>query len=86
MTSKDKFAINVCFYLVGEQRPENAVMNVYTSDWTDKKETMKIGKVIRELGIKEELKYKPDLYTYLKIFRDGEFHLCPTVYSIPQEQ
>ena len=74
------------FTLVGEQQPENAVMSVLTNNWTDEEETKKIGKVIRDLGIKEELKYKPSLYTHLNIFRDGEFQLCPTVYKIPKEQ
>ena len=61
-------------------------MSVYTRDWTDEKKSLKIAKVIRDLGIKEELKYKPDLYTLLNIFRDGVFKLWPTVYRVPESQ
>ena len=72
------------FTLVGGQQKENAVINVYTSNWTDEKKSLKIAKVIRNLGIKEELKYKPDLYTYFDIYRDGDFKLWPTVYRVPE--
>ena len=65
----------------GERKP-NAVVSIYTRDWTDEKKSMKIAQVIRDLGIKNELKYKPDLYTYLNIFRFGVFKLWPTVYTL----
>ena len=74
------------FTLVGGQRKENAVINVYTSNWTDEKKSLKIAKVIRNLGIKEELKYKPDLYTYFDIYRYGVLKLWPTVYRVPESQ
>ena len=73
----------IFFKLVGDERPENAVMSVYTSDWMDEEVTMKIAYIIRDLGIKEKLKYKPELYTDLNIFRDGDCRILPTVYQLP---
>ena len=76
----------IFLYLVRGERKQNAVMSVYTRDWTDEMKSMKIAEVIRDLGIKQELKYKPDLYTFFNIFRVGVFNFRPTVYKIPESQ
>lgn len=44
------------------------VICIYTSDFLDKKDVMRVRKVLYEMGFKNKLSYKPDIYTYLGIY------------------
>ena len=67
-----------------ENSVEDPIMHVicvYTSDFTDMQEVVKAENVLRNLGIRIDLKYKPDLYTYLGIYRGNPYNILPRVYS-----
>ena len=68
------------FVLVGGKTYPNAMMSVMTGDWTNEERTMEVAKVIRELGIpaiKGVLRYKPDIYTVVDIYRKNGYNLGP---------
>ncbi|XP_037696306.1 UPF0696 protein C11orf68 homolog isoform X2 [Choloepus didactylus] len=57
------------------------VICVYTDDFTDRLGVLEADTAIRAAGIKCLLTYKPDVYTYLGIYRANRWHLCPTLYE-----
>ncbi|XP_006037167.1 UPF0696 protein C11orf68 homolog [Alligator sinensis] len=62
----------------GERRH---VVCVYTDDFTDEEHVLAADAAIRAAGVKCPLAYKPDVYTYLGIYRDNRWRLCPTIYE-----
>ncbi|XP_023340870.1 uncharacterized protein LOC111710907 isoform X3 [Eurytemora carolleeae] len=61
--------------------PNMHVICVYTSDFTNMEEVVKVENVLRNLGIRRDLNYKPDLYTSLGIYRGNPYKIRPSVYS-----
>ncbi|KAG2468999.1 CK068 protein, partial [Polypterus senegalus] len=57
------------------------VICVYNETFTDEEDVMKLDATIRSIGIKCPLYYKPDIYTYLGIYRNNRWKLCPTIYE-----
>lgn len=51
------------------------VICVYTRDWTDQSELMRVRKVLRSLGFVEELGYKRDVDTLNRIYGPGEWYM-----------
>ena len=51
------------------------VICVYTQDWTDQPELMRVREVLRSLGFGEELGYKRDIDTQNKIYGPDEWYL-----------
>ncbi|XP_029381965.1 UPF0696 protein C11orf68 homolog [Echeneis naucrates] len=62
----------------GEDRQ---VICVYNKNFTDESDVVRLDSVIRATGVKCPLSYKPDVYTYLGIYRNNRFKLCPTIYE-----
>ncbi|XP_028916492.1 UPF0696 protein C11orf68 homolog [Ornithorhynchus anatinus] len=60
---------------------ERQVICVYTDDFTDRAGVLEADAAIRAAGVKCLLTYKPDVYTYLGIYRANRWHLCPTLYE-----
>ncbi len=44
---------------------------VYTEDYTDEKDVMRVKDCLRDKGFEQELHYKPDIYTTLGIYHDN---------------
>ncbi|XP_053575984.1 UPF0696 protein C11orf68 homolog [Bombina bombina] len=63
------------------QNDNKHVICVYTQDFTDEESIMHTDSVIRSSGIKCILSYKPDVYTYLGIYRNNRWQICPTIYE-----
>ncbi|XP_061566410.1 UPF0696 protein C11orf68 homolog [Cololabis saira] len=57
------------------------VICVYNQDFTDEAEVVRLDSIIRATGVKCPLYYKPDVYTYLGIYRSNRWKLCPTIYE-----
>ncbi|XP_037531103.1 UPF0696 protein C11orf68 homolog [Nematolebias whitei] len=53
----------------------------YNQNFTDESEVIRMDSVIRATGVKCPLSYKPDVYTYLGIYRNNRWKLCPTIYE-----
>lgn len=67
---------------VSPNHPESKhVICVYTQDFTDEESIMQTDAVIRSSGVKCLLTYKPDVYTYLGIYRNNHWQICPTIYE-----
>ncbi|XP_043929712.1 UPF0696 protein C11orf68 homolog [Protopterus annectens] len=57
------------------------VICVYNRDFTNVQEVINLDTAIRATGVKCQLSYKPDVYTYLGIYRNNRWRLCPTIYE-----
>ncbi|KAG7261691.1 hypothetical protein CRUP_023442 [Coryphaenoides rupestris] len=57
------------------------VICVYNNNFTDEGEVMQLDGAIRSTGVKCMLVYKPDVYTYLGIYRHNRWKICPTIYE-----
>ncbi|MBN3304844.1 CK068 protein, partial [Amia calva] len=57
------------------------VICVYTHAFTDQDEVVRLEAAIRATGVKCPLSFKPDVYTYLGIYRNNRWKLCPTIYE-----
>ncbi|CAL8475655.1 DUF1917 domain-containing protein (plasmid) [Caballeronia sp. S22] len=51
------------------------VICVYTQDWTDKQDLLRVREVLRSLGFVEELGYKRDVDTQNRIYGPAEWYL-----------
>ncbi|XDV19582.1 hypothetical protein PO909_025028 [Leuciscus waleckii] len=57
------------------------VICVYNQNFTDEEQVMRLDATIRAAGVKCVLYYKPDVYTYLGIYRNNRWKICPTIYE-----
>uniref|UniRef100_UPI00358F21ED UPF0696 protein C11orf68 homolog n=1 Tax=Myxine glutinosa TaxID=7769 RepID=UPI00358F21ED len=57
------------------------VMCIYSQDFTNEEDVFAVDGAIRAAGIKCPMLYKPDVYTYLGIYRRNQWGLCPTIYE-----
>ncbi|KAJ8281835.1 hypothetical protein COCON_G00043540 [Conger conger] len=63
-------------------KPDNRhVICVYNQTFTEEDQVMRLDALIRAAGVKCPLSYKPDVYTYLGIYRNNRWKLCPTIYE-----
>ncbi|XP_077598241.1 UPF0696 protein C11orf68 homolog [Stigmatopora nigra] len=57
------------------------VICVYNQDFTDEGQVVQLDADIRASGVKCPMSYKPDVYTYIGIYRKNRWKLCPTIYE-----
>lgn len=57
------------------------VICAYNQNFTDESDIIRLDSCIRATGVKCPLAYKPDVYTYLGIYRNNRWKLCPTIYE-----
>ncbi|XP_077445454.1 UPF0696 protein C11orf68 homolog isoform X2 [Stigmatopora argus] len=62
-------------------KDDRHVICVYNQDFTDESQVVRLDAAIRASGVKCPLSYKPDVYTYLGIYRKNRWKLCPTIYE-----
>ncbi|KAG7156456.1 UPF0696 protein C11orf68 homolog [Homarus americanus] len=61
------------------------VLCIYNKDFTDEEEVCHLEHAIRKIGLKCQLVYKPDAYTYMGIYRKNKWGLRPTIYKSDYE-
>jgi len=59
----------------------NHVLNIINRDMTDETQIIGMERVIRNVGYRGDLSYKPIIYTELGIYRSNKFGIRPTVYK-----
>ena len=57
------------------------VICVYTEDFTDEEQVRAVEKGLKEVGVTAQMRYKPDIYTTLGIYRNNPWRLKPTIYT-----
>lgn len=57
------------------------VICVYNENFTEEDQVVRLDAAIRATGVKCSLSYKPDVYTYLGIYRNNRWKLSPTIYE-----
>ncbi|XP_018590262.2 UPF0696 protein C11orf68 homolog [Scleropages formosus] len=65
----------------GRESDGQHVICVYNQTFTNEEQVIRLDSVIRATGVKCPLFYKPDVYTYLGIYRNNRWKLCPTIYE-----
>merc|ERR1711874_206421 len=58
----------------------NHMIHVINRDMTDENEIILVERAIRNVSIRADLQYKPNIYTELGIYRNNRFGIRPTVY------
>ncbi|XP_022110658.1 UPF0696 protein C11orf68 homolog [Acanthaster planci] len=66
---------------VGDFNGPRHVVCVYSQDFTDKVDVMELEARLRKLGIRCQLTYKPDAFSYMGLYRGNEWGLKPTIYT-----
>lgn len=64
-----------------EPKKKTHVICVYTEDFTNEEQVRAVEKGLRKVGIAAEMRYKPDVYTTLGIYRKNPWGLKPTIYT-----
>lgn len=65
-----------------DSKPDsNHIICVYNQSFTEEDQVMRLDAIIRATGVKCPLSYKPDVYTYLGIYRNNCWKMCPTIYE-----
>ena len=57
------------------------IICMYNKNFLDRDQMLESERTIRSLGIKGTLKYKPDIYTYLGVYRRNPWQLNPIIYT-----
>ena len=57
------------------------VICVYTRDYTDQEDVLRVRMRLRTLGFTRKLHYKADAYTYCNIYANNPWHIAPSRYS-----
>lgn len=64
-----------------EYHEQRHVVCIYNKDFTNQEQVYGLNSAIRSLGIKAKMTYKPDVYTYLGVYRNNQWNLRPTIYE-----
>lgn len=64
-----------------DPKQKTHVICVYTEDFTNEEQVRVVEKGLRKIGITAEMRYKPDVYTTLGIYRNNPWGLKPTIYT-----
>ena len=56
------------------------VICIHTRDYTDETDVERVRNGLRQLGVRWKIGYKPDVYTYCRVYRDNPWHIKPTRY------
>jgi len=54
---------------------------VYTGNFADKDDVWRVEKTLRSMGITDILKYKPDIYTWFKLYIGNKYKIKPSIYT-----
>ncbi|XP_038065971.1 UPF0696 protein C11orf68 homolog [Patiria miniata] len=60
---------------------EQHVVSVYTKDFTDKEDVMKVEAKLRKLGFRGRIVFKPRVYSSLGIYSENQWGLRPGIYT-----
>ena len=54
---------------------------VYTDDYSDKEEVMRVERELRSMGVADVLNYKPDIYTHFDIYANNPYKIKVSLYT-----
>lgn len=60
----------------------NHVICVYTNNYLDEENVLKIRENLKNIGVKNKISYKPDIYTYFEIYQKNIWKIKPTIYTL----
>ena len=60
---------------------QHHAVSVYTRDFTDKADVMKMEGKLRDLGMRGLMTYKPRFYSIIGVYAQNKWRLRPSIYS-----
>ena len=63
------------------RRADTHLICVYTDNYADTDEVMRVERQLRSLGITGVLNYKPDIYTHFDIYVNNQYKIKASVYT-----
>lgn len=57
------------------------VICIYTIDFTDQNDVLRVRNELKGLGFTSALQYKPDVYTYLGVYKNNPWNISPIIYK-----
>ena len=66
---------------IQNKNPNLHVICVFTENWTDKDDVMRVEKELRSLGVTGVIRYKPDIYTHLNLYHGNKYGIKTTIYE-----
>ena len=57
---------------------EDHVICIYTPDYKDKDEILRVDDLLRKAGVKGELRYKPTIFSVLGIYSNNKWRIQPS--------
>lgn len=64
-----------------DRKKPTHVICVYTEDFTNEEQVRAVEIGLRKVGVTSVMRYKPDVYTTLGIYRNNRWGLKPTIYT-----
>ena len=64
-----------------DESNERHVICIYNPDYQNRDEVMRAENLLRQARVLGDLNYKPDIFTYLGIYRFNEWGIKPTIYN-----
>ena len=64
-----------------DERNERHVICIYNPDYQNRDEVMRAENLLRQARVLGDLNYKPNIFTYLGIYRSNEWNIKPTIYN-----
>ncbi|XP_045625560.2 UPF0696 protein C11orf68 homolog [Procambarus clarkii] len=58
---------------------------IYNNNFTDEQEVCHLERGIRNIGIKSQLSYKPEIFTHIGLYRHNNWNIRPTIYKSDYE-
>ena len=54
---------------------------VFNTDFTDRDNVDELDRALRSIGVYGQMVYKPDIYTYIDVYKTNEWGIRPTIYK-----
>ena len=59
---------------------EDHVICIYTPDYKDQDEILRVDDLIRKAGVRGELRYKPTIFSVLGIYSNNKWRIQPSIH------
>ena len=63
------------------KKVDSHLICVYTDDYANTDEVMRVERELRALGVNDVLNYKPDIYTHFDIYAKNPYNIKVSIYS-----
>ncbi|GAB6033763.1 hypothetical protein CHUAL_013887 [Chamberlinius hualienensis] len=73
------FSVQVSPWCADQKQPCTHRIKIWNDDFTSDEVVMKIHDVLRKIGVRTVIRYKPNAYSSLMIYRNNEYNVIPSL-------